>query len=177
MKKLPCRIMTWLAFFCIAGTASYSANTSERLQSPTESQLIVLAQAGSAGGTIGKQDKTISGGGEGREEPSERSSPRTSPKRIPQFDRSNDANPKTDKAGDPKTFVNPTVNGMRIDWCTSAAGLAGPCGEPSASAWCRMKGLSRAINFKMGIGSSAYRLADHSVCNFSCGQLTLVICE
>ena len=62
---------------------------------------VALAQAGSIGGTVGKTDKSASGG-----EASE-----------PLDHRGNRTKVKTKQ----NTFQNPVVNGLRVDWCLAAA--------------------------------------------------------
>src|ERR1700682_550378 len=67
IEESAMRKMIWFAFLGTVIATPFSANAVERLHSSTEFQRIILAQAGSAGGTIGKQDKSISGGEEGME--------------------------------------------------------------------------------------------------------------
>ena len=54
----------WLAFAWALIAASSCAHSSESMRSFPDVPPIVLAQAGSTGGTVGKQDKSLSGGEE-----------------------------------------------------------------------------------------------------------------
>jgi hypothetical protein len=129
-----------------------------------------LAQAGSVGGTIGKQDKSISGG-------EEANGPDSKPTR--KVDRAPDARsgkkPQAELSGTPKTFRNPTLRGVGVDWCVSAD--MGGCGQIAATAWCRSKGLSKATDFKWKAMSPVYRQGDNNICSGFCGGFTQVTCE
>jgi hypothetical protein len=57
------QVQRFSLFFALIGI-SFSANSAERSPSSNEFQVIMLAQAGSIGGTIGKQRKSASGGEE-----------------------------------------------------------------------------------------------------------------
>lgn len=118
-----------------------------------------LAQAGSTGGTIGKQDKSISGG-------VETNGPDSKPARK---------KPQNERSGAPKTFHTPTLRGVGVDWCMSAN--MGGCGQVAASTWCRSKGFSKATDFKWGAMSPVYRQGDNDICNGICGGFTQVTCE
>ena len=125
-----------------------------------------LGQAGSAGGTIGKQDKSISGVEE---------------KPVLRKDRSRIEKPilhtreSTKSPAIPKVFQNPTINGVRVDWCmTSSLGM---CGEVAATAWCRSQGLSHATSFKWAVAPPTYRQGERNICNGYCGGFTEVICQ
>ena len=62
-------LMLWIAFASALIAASSSADSSEATRSLTDLLPIVLAQAGSTGGAIGKQNKSISGGEDQPAEP------------------------------------------------------------------------------------------------------------
>jgi hypothetical protein len=123
-----------------------------------------LAQAGSTGGTIGKQDKSISGDGP-----------------IPSRQKTKSSKHRSGADGGAaivkgqKTFQNPMSNGMRTDLCQTA--IATGCGEASANMWCKRKGYTHAIAFNWGYGAPAWRQAEGSICTGPCGILTDVTCE
>jgi hypothetical protein len=98
-----------------------------------------LAQAGSIGGTIGNQDKTIPGGGDAD---GPRPVEKPKPDRIPAPKSQTDA--KMKRGGGPKTFDRPTINCIRVDYCS--AWLYVKCGEPAATMWCQSAGLTRATS-------------------------------
>jgi hypothetical protein len=128
-----------------------------------------LAQAGSIGGTIGKQDKSISGGTETNDPDSK---PSRKMNREP--DGPGSKRPRNESGG-PRTFYNPTLRGVGVDWCMSAN--MGGCGQVAASTWCRTKGFSKATDFKWGAMSPVYRQGDNDICNGICGGFTQVTCE
>ena len=129
----------------------------------------VLAQAGSTGGTIGKQDKSTSGSEEA-DRPSV-----AAPAKRPTARKREPTRPDSKQ----KVFINPTIDGLPVDRCLT---YAADCNEPAASAWCRRKGMTRATGWKyenktrMGhvVGASG---GDHRDCNFGCDGFTQVICE
>lgn len=129
-----------------------------------------LAQAGSIGGTIGKQDKSISGGAEAN-------GPDTKPTR--KVNRAPDGlsrkRSQDEPSGTPKTFRNPTLRGVGVDWCMSAD-MSG-CGQVAATTWCRSKGFSKATDFKWKMKSPVYRQGDNEICKGFCGGFTQVTCE
>jgi hypothetical protein len=92
---------------------------------------VAQVQPGSIGGTIGKKDKSISSGDDQAAPPRQRSNgparPRNGDKKISSDDKA---------GGSQKVFVNPTLNGTRIDWYS---GESGGWGRPAADAWCRSK--------------------------------------
>jgi hypothetical protein len=117
-----------------------------------------LAQAGSTGGSVGKTDKSVSGGEEFH-------APSISQK--PQH-------PQT------HTFWRPLINGMAIDHCAKNSDKW--CDEPAATAWCRSKGFLRAIAWKFDSVPRAFRLLDMTTCDTSssrlgCGGFTQITCE
>jgi hypothetical protein len=129
-----------------------------------------FAQAGSTGGTIGKHDKSISGG---EEAIGTDSKPTRKAKREP--DGLGRTKPQDELSGTPKTFRNPTLRGVGVDWCMSAD--MGGCGQVAATTWCRSKGLSKATDFKWKAMSPVYRQGDNNICNGFCGGFTQVTCE
>src|ERR1019366_6164027 len=129
-----------------------------------------LAQAGSTGGTIGNHDKSISGGTEAIGTDSK---PTRKVKREP--DGLGRTKPQDKLSGTPKTFRNPTLRGVGVDWCMSAD--MGGCGQVAATTWCRSKGLSKATDFKWKAMSPVYRQGDNEICKGFCGGFTQVTCE
>jgi hypothetical protein len=125
---------------------------------------IVLAQAGSIGGTIGKTDKSLSGEDGARLQPKTKSS-----------NGGTNAPAAPAKPKGPQTFQNPMSHGMRTDLCQTAAATG--CGEPSANMWCQNKGYARAASFNWALGGPAWRQGEGTVCNGPCGILTVVTCE
>lgn len=72
------------------------------------------------------------------------------------------------EAQDSKTFIKPTVNGYRLDWCLR---WGTQCGKPAADAWCGTKfgkAGGHAVAWKQApnIGSFAptYVIRDKKVC-------------
>jgi hypothetical protein len=138
-----------------------------------------LAQAGSTGGTLGKTDKSASGGEESSPSGGRRVSPAAS--RHPQ--RNAEGN------GKQRTYQNPTVDGLRVDYCLGTQSMG--CGNPAAGAWCRRNGFSHAIKYKTEKSPTAYRLGDATAactgasrCNDACpgilggcDVLKVVICN
>src|SRR6266404_1989319 len=49
---------------------------------------------------------------------------------------------RTVTEGPTQTFVSPTIDGYRLDWCYN---WATDCGATAASAWCRKQGFSKAV--------------------------------
>jgi hypothetical protein len=129
-----------------------------------------LAQAGNTGGTIGKQDKSISGGEEANGPDS---------KRTRHVKRASGGllrkRAQNEPSGMPKTFRNPTLRGVGVDWCMSAD--MGGCGQVAATTWCRSQGLSKATDFKWKTMSPVYRQGDGDICKGFCGGFTQVTCE
>jgi len=130
-----------------------------------------VAQAGSVGGVIGKENKDVSGtnssrGGEGAVRDRSRA---TGPDRTQTRSR----------AAGGKVFDNPTINGIRVDRCMRW----GPqdCNAPAANHWCRSKGFARATEWDSKDGpptifqdpQSSVRVCDQ----FFCGGFTKIVCE
>jgi hypothetical protein len=125
-----------------------------------------LAQAGSTGGVIGKQEKSVSGG-EAAAEP-----------HAPAKSRSSSQRPSDDVAKS-KVFENPTINGIRVDGCMKW-GPSG-CGDPAANHWCRSKGFRRATSWDTEkVHPTIFQASDSpvKVCDyFFCGAFSRVVCE
>jgi hypothetical protein len=119
-----------------------------------------FAQAGSTGGTLGNTDKSISG---------DREEPRRSEKHE-------EHHPRLQAVQTQKTFVNPTINGIRVDRCWH---FATECDEPAATAWCRSKGLTHAVQWKWEYLSNTIGQSDGRTCPISgaCGGFSLIVCE
>jgi hypothetical protein len=117
-------------------------------------------QAGSTGGTIGKTDKSISGG-EGTKPPGEK------PQRAP---------PQSTKS---KVFENPMINDIRVDGCMKWGPV--DCGAPAADHWCRSKGFARATDWSTErVHPTIFQDPQSSVkvCDyFFCGAFSRVVCE
>jgi hypothetical protein len=131
-----------------------------------------FAQAGATGGTIGKTDKSVSGGGD-QPAPELRS---TAPARP----RGADKKPSSDEKGTrgQKVFVNPTIKGIRVDGCMKWGPV--DCGAPAADHWCRSKGFEHAIEFStekvhptiFQDPQSSVRVCDY----FFCGAFNRIVC-
>jgi hypothetical protein len=128
-----------------------------------------FAQAGNTGGSIGKADKSISGGEEQPAPPKLRS---TAPARPRSADRKASSGDKG--AGGQKVFASPTINGIRVDWYS---GEGDTKGQPAADAWCRSKGFARAASFAWEFHSPAIRIVTRTTCSSFCGAFTQVVCE
>src|SRR5665213_2917155 len=130
---------------------------------------VAQVQPGTTGGTIGKQDKSISSGED---------QPAPSKQRSKDPARSRNRNKKIssdDKGrGSQKVYVNPTLNGTRIDWYS---GESGGWGQPAADAWCRSKGLNRSTSFAWEYHSPVIRIVTRTRCDGFCGAFTRVVCE
>jgi hypothetical protein len=132
---------------------------------------VAFAQAGSIGGTIGKTDKSVSGVEQAEEPRDRKPSAEGRAKARPS------RHPESARIVGPKTFQNPAINGIRIDGCL--ANLIGDgCGTPAADAWCRSKGMSRAISSINDTASPTYRQGDHSICRKQpCSAFAEIVCE
>jgi hypothetical protein len=53
---------------------------------------------------------------------------------------------KTPQGGSVSTFQAPTLDGLRLDACVQ---WAARCGEEAASAWCKLQGYERAIDYPL----------------------------
>jgi len=111
---------------------------------------VAQVQPGSTGGTIGKTDKSISG--EGQPTPPEQRSKRS----VKTRDADKKNSPDSDDRGGPKAYSNPTLNGIRVDWCLGDS-LRG-CGKPAADAWCRSRGHASSASFAWDYHSPAIRM-------------------
>jgi hypothetical protein len=77
------------------------------------------------------------------------------------------------------TFQEPMQGDMRLDSCVA---WAEQCGEPAASAWCRTKGMSRAVEYpqqNVGEKGLATRLiGTNQVCKEKfCSSFVYIVCE
>jgi hypothetical protein len=129
---------------------------------------------GSTGGTIGKTDKSASGGEQADE-------PRDGKRSADERAKTRSRRSESVRIVGPKTFQNPTTNGIRVDRCLGniIEGLAGTgCGAPAADVWCHSKGLSRSISFTEDTASPTYRLGEHSICRAQpCSAFGEIVCE
>lgn len=132
----------------------------------------LFAQAGSTGGTVGKTDKSVSGGKEQRLK-LRHSKPEKKKHAVPE--QASQPNPNPEAIRGPVVLHNPTINGMRVDWCMTTDWSE--CGEVSASTLCQTKGLSRAIDFKWRVNPPTYRQGTRDICEGLCGAFTQVTCE
>ena len=124
-----------------------------------------LAQAGTTGGTIGKQDKSISGS-------EEADRPRAAaPAKRPTARKREPTRPESKQ----KVFVNPTINGIRVDRCLR---FASECNEPAATEWCRSKGFAHATEWKWDYVPETVGQSDGHRCNDpACGGFSKISCE
>lgn len=127
----------------------------------------IFAESGSTGGSIGNGNKTLSG--------SDTQQPQK-PVVHPVHRRAHETAPVAAGPRGPKVLVNPTIRGIRVDWCMTSA-LDDTCGEVAATTLCRSRGYTRSINFKWHIDPPTYRQGEHSVCSGTCGAFTEVTCE
>ena len=121
---------------------------------------LAFGQAGSAGGLIGRTDKSVSGGEETKQ-------PTEKPHRaLPPSARS-------------KIFENPTINNIRVDGCMKWGPVG--CGAPAANHWCRSKGFGRATDWSTEkVHPTIFQDPQSSVkvCDyFFCGAFTRIVCE
>ena len=128
-----------------------------------------FAQAGSTGGSVGKTDKSISGGEDQPAAPKPRSNGPAKPRDAEKKPSSGDKG-----KGGQKVFINPTINGTRVDW---NSGEGAGMGQPAADAWCRSKGLTRSASYAWEYHSPAIRIVTRTTCNGFCGAFTKVVCE
>jgi hypothetical protein len=120
------------------------------------------SETGSTGGAIGKTGREESGG---REEQQEKSAaPGQGERRAPTGQAKNRQ----------KTFVNPTLNGVRVDRCLN---FGSDCDEPAAAAWCRSKGLSRAVSWKVEPSPETIIQNGRTKCAFACDGFAQIVCE
>jgi|HubBroStandDraft_4_1064222.scaffolds.fasta_scaffold422258_2 hypothetical protein len=120
-----------------------------------------LAQAGSVGGTVGKQDKSVSGGDDN----------------APSLPRK--PAPAEQKRGS-GTFDRPTINGARVDWCLQwNGGLGAECGEPAATAFCKIKGFSHDLSWTHEQVPAAYLIGEKTRfdCPLGCTAFVHITCE
>jgi len=47
-----------------------------------------------------------------------------------------------------RTFNNPRINGVRLDWCRR---WSQQCGRPAANAFCRRRGYARAVSHRQAV--------------------------
>lgn len=163
---------SFVSIACILFMTLVGARSEPSINTSRSTPVIITAQAGSTGGTIGKEDKSISG----RDE-TEKSGPREKNIKSPR-DRVG-APTLVPGESNPKTFTNPTYKGIRVDGCLKW----GPqgCGEPAASAWCRTKGFSRATDWKTEKIHPTIFIDPQSsvkICDlFFCGAFSQIVCE
>jgi hypothetical protein len=116
---------------------------------------IALGQAGSTGGTLGKTDKSVSGG-----EESPKSSQRHRGKSV----------------GRNHVFVNPTVGGVRVDRCLHDAQECG--GYAAGTEFCRTKGFTRAADWKVeSLPRTIILLDGHECSGRPCDGFSEIVCE
>ena len=131
-----------------------------------------FAEAGSTGGTLGQTDKSVSG---------ERQKQTLPENRLRHKGYHAIQGPPSQTGGSTrspaksKTFQNPTIRGVRVNWCMTNTMVG--CGETAATTWCRSQGLSHATSFKWTTVSPAYLQGDRDICNGFCGGFTEITCE
>jgi len=131
---------------------------------------IAQVQPRSTGGTIGKQNKSVSG----KDQPAP--SKQRSKRPVQTRDGDKKISSDDDGTGGRKVYSNPMLNGTRIDWCSDVS-FPGGCGKAAADAWCRSKGLARSTSFAWNYHSPAIRLVSRTICDGFCGAFTKVVCE
>jgi hypothetical protein len=81
-----------------------------------------------------------------------------------------------------KTFINPTIEGYRLDWCLH---WGDQCGKPAADAWCAKK-MGKAGGYAkewkeaedIGASSPTYVMGDGKICDQeSCDGFQSITCE
>lgn len=77
------------------------------------------------------------------------------------------------------TFQSPMHGVLRLDACKN---WAQNCGEPAATAWCKMKGFSRATEYPQenvgNAGLSTQLIGTNEVCNEKfCASFVYITCE
>lgn len=78
-----------------------------------------------------------------------------------------------------KAFKYPKIKGYRLDWCLD---WGKKCGGQAATAWCRKKGYSRAVNWKLakdiGEHCTTYVMGSGKLCgDKSCDGFSYITCE
>jgi len=78
-----------------------------------------------------------------------------------------------------KTFVNPSVEGYRVDWCQT---LGVGCGKPAADAFCRLQGLTQSTSHvvarHIGAQSPTRTLGAGEICNApECDGFKSITCQ
>lgn len=163
MNRTTCLIA---AALCLAAWAIWVGNGS------------AVAQAGSTGGTVGKTNKSVSGGGELTTPVPRHSSPELKRPRASQRGGKERTfkNPTVNRRSSPtfKTFLNPTIAGLRVDRCLH---YASECDEPAAAAWCRSKGFARATDWKWESVPETIGQSDGHRCSIGCGGFSIVVCK
>lgn len=65
-----------------------------------------------------------------------------------------------------KTFKNPKINNLRLDWCRV---WASQCRKPAADQFCELKGYDKAISWNqdqnIGLGSTTKVIGTGQICN------------
>ena len=79
----------------------------------------------------------------------------------------------------PNTFVNPSVEGYRVDWCER---LGAGCGKPAADAFCRLKGFTQSTRHvvarHIGAQSPTRTLGAGEICNApECDGFKSISCQ
>ncbi len=62
----------------------------------------------------------------------------------------------------PRVYQNPSIGGMRLDWCLN---WSAKCGKPAADAYCRSRGSVGAVDFSQASGVGQTKLITGRVCN------------
>jgi TPR repeat protein len=87
--------------------------------------------------------------------------------------------PMTTSVNSSGTFVNPTYNGYRLDWCRI---FETDCGAPAADAFCKAQGFGRLVAFKFQprSGVETMTIGQNSVCDpqwHGCDSFEFVRCR
>ena len=78
-----------------------------------------------------------------------------------------------------KTFHNPKIGNLRLDWCRV---WSAQCGQPAANQYCASKGYSHAVNFgkanNIGQWTKTRVISTGQVCNGpDCDGFTKITCK
>ena len=75
----------------------------------------------------------------------------------------------------PRTFIDPTLRGVYLDWCLT---YAASCGQPVADEYCRRMGYSRATAWAGPvIGSGRTEILSGQTCSGAfCGRMSSITC-
>ena len=155
-----CIVCAALVCLLVPGPAAASGQFRPQPHAPG----IVLAQAGSTGGSIGKRGKSAVGG-------------TTEPVRRTTHSKRKKHNSARHKRSATRVFINPTINGIPLDRCVT---WGSNCNEPAASEFCRSKGFARATEWKWSGMKKTIIQSNRQICTSAmslCGGFTRIVCK